>query len=109
MGYYIDPPNMSKEDWLKEHGIPAPYSSEPEPDGSLSRPKKTAPTDVLVCLVENPNWTAAVICYDKAEFDRVLWGFQNGRDIRPHTWWLVDYKDIIVVCPSVKRDLKSWE
>ena len=55
MGYYINPPNCSKEDWLAAHG-------------TLVDPKAPVPADHhLVCLVDNGAFTAAGIAYDERE------------------------------------------
>ena len=65
MGYYINPPDRSKEDFLKEHGYPI--------TGSGAVAAWSLPIIHLylpVCLVDNGAFTAAAIGYDRAETER---------------------------------------
>lgn len=99
MGYYVNPSNMSKEQWLQDNGIevltPGPF---PEDD------------TVVVCLLDNGPFTAAAICYSKDELDQFA---QRGRyegeartDRRHRQWFLVDKTKIAEVCPAVAARLK---
>ena len=75
MGYYINPSNMPKEQWLEENGqnVSPKFAREHKIDGRY-----------LVCLVDNGPFTAAGICYDDRERDAFL-----IPDQRPKTWYLV--------------------
>jgi hypothetical protein len=42
-------------------------------------------TTDLVCVVENPGFTAVAYCYDEQEFKRFSNSFKNG-DNRRHIW-----------------------
>ena len=82
MGFYINPENMSKEEFLEKHG------------------KKIIPFDfslfdfngpvLPVCLVNNSWMTAAGIGYDRHEAERFL----NDGSGRPKTWYLVSKTDL---------------
>jgi len=62
MGYYINPEDMSKEEFLKLHGTPI-----------RSVDVKSVPNDTLpVCLVDNGLFTAAGIIYSSQEADEFL-------------------------------------
>ena len=74
MGQYINPPDMSKEDWL------AKYGQEVEPVFPLEDDSKA-----LICLVENPFFTAAAVCFDQGEWDE----FTRRDDPRPRRWFIV--------------------
>jgi len=76
MGCYINPQDMSKEEWLSTNGIrltEAPLFN----DNSSMLP---------VCLVDNGAFTAAAIAYS----EHVLEVFGDPRDIRPKKWYLVE-------------------
>ncbi len=113
MGYYIDPPEGTKEEWLTNHGV--------EVSGDLRWGHP--PDTVLVCLVDNGPFTAAGICYNEAEFNEFraldpaheeiaesnaraeaqgikVFNLDTG-DQRPRKWYAVPRKSIIDVCPSV--------
>lgn len=72
---YINPPDMTKEQFLANHGtkLPSP-PTEHEVDDQL-----------VVCLVDNGPFTAAGIAYSPEE----LTAFQVPTDHRPKTWFLV--------------------
>ena len=73
MGFYIDPKNETKEEYLNREAIP--ISEDPiHLQNHLSEDKQ----NVLVCLVENPGFTAAAILYSAAELDAFLY---------PDGWW----------------------
>lgn len=77
MGYYVNPEDCTKEEWLDKHG-------------ELINPKNLVdiPPDTLpVCLVDNGYMTAAGIAYDKQEMEEFL-APDHGPQ-RPRTWYLV--------------------
>lgn len=75
MGFYINPKDMTKEEFLRKHGTR--LASVPERHRSTN--------DVLVCLVDNGAFTAAGICYSQSERD----AFAYPDDTRPKQWWSV--------------------
>ena len=79
MGYYINPPHGTKEKFLQEHGELLDSYPEKNFDG----------TNVVVCLVVNPGFSAAAICYSQVELEYFQEGFANGTDPRPHSWFLI--------------------
>lgn len=81
MGYYINPPDMTKEAWLMQHALAA----------QRFPPKRNTDFDaaVVVCLVQNPDFTAAGICYSQAELERFA-----QPDSRPKSWFLVPVTDL---------------
>jgi hypothetical protein len=75
MGYYINPKSSTKEQWLTEHGRLI----------SLAEAKAhTVGDNVVVCLVDNYEFTAAGICYTDEE--RNVFAEPDGR---PKRWFLV--------------------
>ena len=95
MGLYINPVEETKEEWLREHGaqlltIPKEYKSV----------GKTG-TYWVVCLVHNPTFTAAGVCYS----DRELEDWKEVDDRRLKMWFLVEEEDLLTVVP----DLFHWE
>lgn len=82
MGLYINPLDMSKEQWLAKHGtaIAVPYWTG---DG------KSFP----VCLVNNGPFTAAGVAFSKREMD----AFNGPDDFRPKQWFIVSADDINTV------------
>lgn len=83
MGFYINPPNQSKEEWLKQHYIK--FSSIPP----LFH--KDEEGNIVVCLVQNPGFTAAAICFSKRELQE----FQHPDDRRDKFWLHVPIKALI--------------
>lgn len=88
MGMYINPPNCTKEEWLEEHRIAtqldAPYMS-------------ATPSDCAwICLVQNPQFTAAAVAFDLNELLR----FAAPYDVRPKRWYLCRKDDIKTVIPE---------
>jgi hypothetical protein len=76
MGYYINPKNGTKEQWLAEHGTPiTPAVAKAHVTGDK----------VVVCLVDNGAFTAAGIGYDDTERNAFA-----QPDSRPKLWYLVE-------------------
>lgn len=85
MGYYIDPKDMSKEEWLIRNGQRV----------SQSDAKQHSIGDkVLVCLVDNGVFTAAGIAYCDRDRDAFL-----HPDPRPKHWYLVKRELLKQFCP----------
>lgn len=85
MGYYVNPPNESKESFLKREGILAPHTKinwEDVPEGFLP-----------VVLVDNGPFTAAGIAYCKSELE----AFTAPNDWRPRTIYFVKKEKLISV------------
>lgn len=74
MGYYINPPDMSKEQFLAQHGRRL------DPDESFDFKGDSLP----VCWVDNGPFTAAGIAYDQREMD----AFKHP-DSRTKRWFKV--------------------
>ena len=84
MGYYINPKDMSKEEFLVRKGYildQAPNTH--EADG------RTA-----VCLVDNGAFTAAAITFSPDELKE----FTNPKDYRPKRWYMVKNSDLAEYC-----------
>jgi hypothetical protein len=73
MGYYINPKNCTKEQYLAEHArqVSTGYARD-----------HIAGDDVLVCLVDNGPFTAAAIAHDDRERDAFM-----IPDHRPKKWY----------------------
>ena len=93
MGYYIDPPDCTKEEFLQKHGRPVAPST---------IVWEKLPIDLRpVCLVDNSCFTAAGIAFSKGELNV----FRYARDPRPKKWFLVHTTKLIEVCPEVEHVL----
>lgn len=83
MGYYINPPDMTKEEFLEKHGKPLSVSEATQFnfDGD----------NFPVCLVNNvgKGFTAAGIAYDSRERDVFI-----REDGRPKKWYSVTRDDL---------------
>ena len=76
MGYYIDPDNCSKEEWLRDN------ATRIQPQEAMdSLTNNTIP----ICLVHNGAFTAAGIAYDKREIEEF-----SRPDGRPKIWFKAD-------------------
>jgi len=87
MGLYINPKNVSKEEWLKENGMsisccPNHYK---ENNGYL-----------YVCLVDNGPFSAAGVAYNQKEFME----FFSQTDTRPKKFYAVPIVSLEEVCPD---------
>ena len=82
MGYYIDPQDMSKEEFLDKYGS--------EVTAAQAREHHAGKDGLfVVCLVDNGHFKAAGICYSDDERDRFL-----SPDGRPRSWFLVRGRDL---------------
>lgn len=86
MGCYINPTNMTKENWLAKNGtrVEAPVLPRDGDDFEL------------VCLLNNYTFTAAAVCFDKGELDM----FSNVTDPRPRVWFQVPRDKLLAACPD---------
>lgn len=80
MGYYINPPDMTKEEWLSQFGKPIQTPN----DYDFSGP------NLPVCLVDNGWMTAAGIVPHKRELE----AFTDKNDLRPKKWFDVAKADL---------------
>lgn len=80
MGYYINPKDKTKEQFLQEHG-----------QSFLGDPSQydTTGYSLLVCLVDNGMFSAAGIAYDKREAIEF-----NRPDGRRKSWYEVSKIDL---------------
>ena len=78
MGYYINPENMMKEEWIAKHGVLLTSFYEPHPD------------KMPVCLVDNGPFKVLAIAYSEAE----LREFLRPDDKRKKIWYLVDVEHL---------------
>ena len=81
MGFYVNPPYMSKEIWLEAYPV-----VDPQATGFI------AGDELLVCLVDNGPFTAAAVAVDKIEYDTFL-----RPDGRTKVWYKVPVTDLITV------------
>lgn len=82
MGYYINPPDMSKEEFLEKKG------KRLSTDGAKSF--DFVGDRLPVCLVDNGWMTAAGIAFDARERDV----FADPKDPRPKEWFSVARTDL---------------
>ena len=77
MGLYINPTDMSKEEWLLANVVGR--------GSRVSLPLPEDPALALVCFVDNGWMTAAAVCLDEAERK----AFSRPGDERPKAWFHV--------------------
>ncbi len=77
MGYYINPPDMSKEQFLDQNGRVIKRDEVMNFDFNSN--------ELPVCLVDNGWMPAAVIAYNERERD----AFADPDDRRPKFWYAV--------------------
>lgn len=95
MGYYIDPVDRTKEKWLEENGTRVSEIEVLKHDFKSS----TLP----VCLVFNPQFSAAGIAWCREEADEFL-----RHDGRPKQWFLVLKSDLKPYYQEAKNDQKNF-
>ncbi len=80
MGYYINPPDTTKEAFLSMHGklLDGPPTNYCDGD------------KLAVCLVDNGIFTAAAIAYCQEELQE----FSRTDDYRPKKWYYVTRDDL---------------
>jgi hypothetical protein len=92
MGFYINPPSGSKEQWLAVNGgMINPPTEYPAPEGTH-----------YVVHVDNGRFTAALIVYNNDEFSYVNKDRDMVDDPRPRQWFTVPDKALLEVCPQVR-------
>jgi len=84
MGLYINPDEVSKEQWLVENG--ALLMSCP--------PSYKQDTRLAVCLISNPMFSAAAVAYSQKELEE----FSRSEDPRPRLWYMVEEDKLKEVC-----------
>ena len=84
MGFYINPPDGNKTEWLRIHG------REINADTVEQLPNYDLATDsVMVCLVYNPGFVAAAIC--NCEEEKRVFAEPDGR---AKYWYYVPHKEL---------------
>lgn len=96
MGLYINPKNMSKEDWLRQHGQ---VILDEKRGISLPPPSHIEGDNVAVCLVDNGGFTAAGVAYSADE----LASFAHPDDRRPKVWLWVPISEIEKLIPGFRE------
>lgn len=82
MGYYINPPKLTKEEFLEKHGRPLLSGEVLAFDWERN--------ELPVCLVDNGLFTAAAIAINVRERD----AFLRPNDHRPKVWFAVSTTDL---------------
>jgi hypothetical protein len=80
MGLYINPTDMTKEEFIQRHALSVTWL----PPETNYNPKDDT---VAVCLVNNGGFTAAAIAYSTDE----IAAFSHPADQRPKAWFFIPY------------------
>lgn len=86
MGLYINPRDISKEEWLDENNI--------NKSNTVFDSDKIGIKNLMVCLMDNGLFTAAGVAFDEREVK----AFSDPTDRRPKTWFVVKKADLKKVC-----------
>lgn len=95
MGFYIDPHDASKEDWLTANGREIKQAD--------AKTLFCDSQELPVCLADNGGWTVAAVAYAGREVDRLI----NGMDGRRNWWYAVPREKLYEVCPELKVQM-DW-
>lgn len=95
MGYYINPQDMDKPEWLQLHGTRLPAA----PTSFMTE------HGVAVCLIDNGGFFAAGIAYDQRELE--AFARPDSRDQRDKRWYAVSRKDLEEVMGTIKTPV-AW-
>lgn len=79
MGYYINPEEGTKEEWLDKYGTKLDGPPKEYWDGK----------NIAVVLVKNPGFTAAAIAYKQEELEYFRDVTPAEGDYRPRIWFMV--------------------
>ena len=96
MGAYINPEDMTKEEWLEKYATPLN-------EGVAWNCNDFALSHLMVCLVNNGPFSAAAIMYSEEE----LRDFRVPMDLRPKKWFVANIEDLKKVSPELPRYLKN--
>lgn len=88
MGKYVNPPGQTKEQWLNSECY-----GEPLPEAPIADISELPPDLMLVCLVQNPMFSAALVVDNQRDWEAVM----DPTDTRPKTFYLVDADKIPAV------------
>lgn len=94
MGYYINPRNESKENFLEREGERITSKIEWEDMSKFKLP---------VCLVDNGYFTAAAIGYSKEEWEVFS---KNPNDLRPKSFWIVPIDKLLRVSDLKEENIR---
>lgn len=97
MGFYINPQNSTKENWLKDNGTKLDHLPPTHIDGK---------GNIAVCLVDNGWMTAAGIAYSQDELDAFS-GKHDSRAMRKREWYYVPIAKVLEVTPSVEKAIEE--
>lgn len=78
MGCYVNPTDRTKEEFLREHGVPT------------NGPGPIDETFLPVCLVDNGGFTAAMVGFEQGE----VIAMSQPYDHRPKKWYLVSRENL---------------
>lgn len=100
MGYYVNPVDQTKEDWLAANGVR--LAGAPDCDALEAL---VVSGFLPVCYVQNPMFSAAAVCYTATE----LLEFTRPTDTRPKAWFKVSVDALVQVnaLPDNWRELEQ--
>lgn len=95
MGMYINPQDMTKEEFLQKYGL----------EITQQQAHDSFPIDKVypVCLVNNGGFTAAAIAYCIEEYQELT----KPHDVRPKKWFAVHEDDLKPYMANLESYLKN--
>jgi len=99
MGYYINPPLLSKEQWLRKHGEMLSEAITQDNAQEIWEELYTGEvTKFPVVWIDNRMFTSAGIAFSANEFK----AFTEPGDNRPKDFFVVPVEKLLEVCPDLK-------
>jgi hypothetical protein len=92
MGFYLDPTDITKEEWLEKHGRLMPLGTPFSARGL---------NEIPIVLLHNPTFTAAAITCDEGEYNYV--NTLTFYDRRPRQIYFVSLDALLIECPFMRE------
>ena len=101
MGFYINPPEGSKEGWLAKNATLIGHIGMAKIPEFDEKPEGTLP----IILVHNGGFTAAGITYNELEYQ----DFTSPNDPRPKVLYYAELGKILEITPDLKNFIERLE
>jgi hypothetical protein len=95
MSYYINPPDMTKEEWLRQNAdVVLPVGASPG--------MRTKDSKIAVCLVDCVTHSTAAVAYDEQAYTEMA--TPNGR---AKVWFFVETERLLEIIPGLGKAIAN--